>query len=99
MQQNPLLTVRLSQRPKRITKWLTQVKLNFEEQIKTFIAEKNKSVFVENLFYTSSNYSFLGVLKLWLYDTSGSSVFLKSLKEGGKPRTKGQDSNQGILGN
>ena len=60
------------------------VKLAFEEQINQFISNKNKSLWVENLFYTSSQYCFLGVLKLWLYDTSGSGIFHQALKEGNR---------------
>jgi hypothetical protein len=63
------------------------VKLNFEEQIEKFLILQKKSLWIENLFYTSSNHSFLGVLKLWLYDTSGSGIFIKSLKEEIKPKS------------
>ena len=51
-----------------------------------FVSSKKKSLWVENLFYTSSNFSFLGVLKLWLYDTSGEGIFMRSLKEGFRPK-------------
>ena len=54
--------------------------MDFESQLNKFIHTDKKSLWVENLFYTSSSYSFLGVLKLWLYDTSGNSIFMKPIK-------------------
>lgn len=69
--------------------------MNFQEQVKAFLAQKKKSVLVENLFYTSSNFSFQGVLKLWLYDTSGAGVFVKPAKEGAKHQGEAPGDNAG----
>ena len=51
------------------------MKNDFKEQVEEFLKQKKKHVCGENLFYTSSKYKFLGVLKLWIYDTSSSGVF------------------------
>ena len=59
------------------------MKLNFEQQIDKFITSGSKKLLAENLFYTASKFRFYGVVKLWLYNTTGS-VFKTKDQETGK---------------
>lgn len=59
------------------------MKLNFEQQIDKFITSGSKKLLAENLFYTASKFRFHGVVKLWLYNTTGS-VFKTKDQETGK---------------
>lgn len=69
--------------------------MDFESQLNKFIHTDKKSLWVENLFYTSSSYSFLGVLKLWLYDTSGNSIFMKPQREPAHINNNAHDNTAG----